>query len=395
MKPLLAVDEAQARLIALAAPLPVEQAALVAARGRWISAPVAALRTQPFADLSAMDGYAVRFADLPGPLAVVAESAAGGVPPAPIAQGQAMRIFTGAPLPEGADTILVQEDATRDGDMVRMTGEGPGRTGRHVRRRGNDFASGDVLIDAGTLVTPARIALAASAGHATLPVRRPVRIALLSTGNELVEPGTPAPDHCLPASNGPMLAALLGSEAAEILDLGIAPDRLDAIVERIDAARDADIIISTGGASVGDHDLVKPAFEAAGADLDFWRVAMRPGKPIMAGRLGDSLVLGLPGNPVSAFVTAVLFARPLIAALGGAASALPRFHRATLATALGPNGGRAQYLRGVRVANGVQALDEQDSAALGALADATLLIARPAGAPPAAPGDMVDVLDIA
>lgn len=395
MKGLISVAEAQARLIALATPLPVEQVPLVAACGRWAADAVIAGRTQPFADLSAMDGYAIRFADLPGPFAVIAESAAGAPTPAPIAPGQAMRIFTGAPLPEGADTILVQEDATRDGDTVHLSGDGPARAGRHVRARGSDFAQGDMLIPAGARLGPARIALAAAGGHGTLAVRRKARVALLSTGNELVPPGMPAPAHCLPASNGPMLAALLGGTAADIVDLGIAPDRLDAIVEQIGAAREADIIISTGGASVGDHDLVRPALEAAGAELDFWRIAMRPGKPVMAGRLGRQIVLGLPGNPVSAFVTACLFARPLVAALGGASDPLPAFRTARLAAPLPANGARAQYLRGRQGDAGVEALDGQDSAALGALASATLLIARAAGAPPARQGDEVEILDIA
>lgn len=395
MSALLPVAEAQARLIALARPLPLETVRLSAAAGRWAAAPLSALRTQPFADLSAMDGYALRFADLPGPLEVIAESAAGSALPPPLPPGTAMRIFTGAPMPDGADTILVQEDAERDGALVRLRGEGPGRAGKHVRRKGYDFSVGDVVIRAGLPFTPARIALAAAAGHGSLPVRRRTRIALISTGNELVPPGSDAPPHCLPASNTPMLETLLGGPAAEIVDLGIAPDRQDAILERIAAAGDCDIIITTGGASVGDHDLVKPAFEAAGARLDFWKVAMRPGKPIMAGTLDGRIILGLPGNPVSAFVTASLFAIPLVAALGGASTPVRPSRIARLAAPVPANGIRAQYLRGNQTPDGVAALDEQDSAALTALADATLLIVRPASAPAAEAGSPTEIIDIA
>ena len=394
---LLPVAEAQARLLALADPVAVETASLADAAGRWAASDIPANRTQPFADLSAMDGYAVRFADLPGPLSVVMESSAGGVMPPPLAPGEAARIFTGAPLPVGADVILVQEDAHRTGNSVIMRGDGAGRAGRHIRPRGSDFTAGNTIIAAGDALTPAAIALAAAARHAVLPVRRHVRIALISTGNELVAPGADASPEALPASNAPMLAALLGNAATEIRDLGIAPDDLDAIRARIATAVEAgaDIIITTGGASVGDHDLTRPAFEAAGAQLDFWKVAMRPGKPIMAGRLGNAIVLGLPGNPVSAFVTALLFARPLVARLGGARDALPTPRTAILAAPLPANGSRAQYLRGAHSGGGVIALASQDSAGLSALAQATLLIVRPANAPPATPGDPVEIIDIA
>lgn len=395
MSGLLGVAEAQARLLALAEPLPVETVPLIEAAGRWLAEDVLARRTQPFADLSAMDGYAIRFDELPGPWQVIGESAAGTASPPPLTPGRAMRIFTGAPLPEGADTILVQEDAARDGDRLMLAGDGPGTKGKHVRRRGHDFSEGDRLLTQGELLTPARIALAASGNHATLPVRRKARIAIISTGDELTPPGAAEAPHQLPSSNAPMLAALLGRCTAEVIDLGIAPDRLEAISALIDSARDADIIITSGGASVGAHDLVKPALEAAGATLDFWKVALRPGKPLMAGRLGSAIVLGLPGNPVSAFVTATLFARPLVARLGGAAQPIAHPGKAVLAQALPANGNRAQYLRGRWQGGQAVPLADQDSAGLSALAEATLLIVRPAGAPPASPGEMVDTLDIA
>ncbi len=394
MTALLPVKEAQARLLALATPLPIERVPLIDATGRWAAEPVIARRTQPFAALSAMDGYAIRFSELPGPWTVVTESKAGSPLPAPLGAGQACRIFTGAPVPPGADTILVQEEAARNGDQLMLTGEGPRRQGQNVRPHGMDFSEGDVLIETGEQMTSAHVALAATGGHGTLAVRRPARIALISTGDELIAPGTPGESHQLPSSNAPMLTALLGGHAAIVEDFGIAPDRLDAIVAMIDRARHADIIITSGGASVGDHDLVKPAFEAAGARLDFWRVAMRPGKPLMAGTLRQSIVLGLPGNPLSAYVTASLFARPLVAALGGAARPFMPVRRARLAKAIGPNSDRAHYLRGTWHDDGVIALEGQDSAALTNLTRATLFVIRPAYAPAAEAGETVEIIDI-
>lgn len=392
---LLPVSEAQARLIALARPLPIETVPLIEAAGRWNAEAIFARRTQPFADLSAMDGYAIRFDEAPGPWTVVAESRAGSTLPGPIGPGEACRIFTGAPMPPGADTVLIQEDAARDGDRLLMSGDGPGRAGKHIRERGMDFSDGDLLIEAGTLIGPAHLGLAAVGGHGALSVRRPARVALISTGDELIRPGAAGQPHQLPSSNAPMLAALLGGPGAIVADLGIAPDRLDAIVEMIARAADADIIITSGGASVGDHDLVKPALEACGAAIDFWKVAMRPGKPLMAGTLGNAIVLGLPGNPLSAFVTASLFARPLIAALGGAAKPFAPVRRAQLAEALGANGDREHYLRGIWREGGVAAVDGQDSAMLTNLTRADLFIVRPAHAPASRAGDIVDIIDIA
>jgi molybdopterin molybdotransferase len=392
---LLPVAEAQARLIALARPLPTATVPLIEANGRWTAETVVAGRTQPFADLSAMDGYAIRFAEAPGPWTVVAESKAGSTLPAPIGPGEACRIFTGAPMPPGADVVLIQEDAARDGNRLVMTGDGPGRAGKHIRERGTDFLKGDLLIAAGEHMTSAHVALAAAGGHGSITVRRPARVALISTGDELITPGITGQPHQLPSSNAPMLATLLGGPGAIVTELGIAPDRLDAIREMIERARDADLIITTGGASVGDHDLVKPALEACGATLDFWKVAMRPGKPLMAGTLGKSIVLGLPGNPLSAFVTASLFARPLIAALGGATRPFAPIRRAQLAEGLAANGDREHYVRGMWREDGIVALDGQDSAMLTNLTRADLFIVRRAKAPPARAGDIVEIIDIA
>jgi len=393
---MIAVAEAQARILALGSPLAIEQVPLAEAAGRWAAGTIHARRNQPAADLSAMDGYALRFAELPGPWRVIGESAAGAGFDRALAPGEAARIFTGAPLPDGADTILVQEEAARDGDTLRLDGEGPGHAGIHVRTRASDFAEGAALIAAGSLLSGPRIALAAIGGHGALPVRRRPRVMLISTGDELVPPDAPTPGVMLPASNAPMLAALLDPRRVTVEDAGIVPDRLEALVDAFrTAASHSDVIVTTGGASVGDRDLVRPALEAAGATLDFWKVAMRPGKPLMAGRLGDAVVIGLPGNPVSAYVTATLFLLPLLAHLGGAAEPLPVARGAVLADALPAVGVRADYLRGRTEGNRVRPLRGQDSAALLMLAEADALIARPPHAPPADAGDTVQIISLA
>jgi molybdopterin molybdotransferase len=384
------------RLLALAPLLNIEQAPPVEAVGRYAAQDVTAHRAQPAANLSAMDGYAIRFAELPGPWQVVGESRAGAGLDRPLAPGESARIFTGAPVPEGADTILVQEEAARDGATLRLDGEGPAIRGYHIRSQGSDFGEGDRLVVAGERLTPARIALAVMGGHGTLAVRRRPRITIISTGDELVAPGQPASGVTLPASNGPMLAAMLANLPADVRDGGILPDRLDVLIAGFAAAAtDADIIVTTGGASVGDHDLVRPALAAAGADLDFWRVKMRPGKPLMAGRLGNAIVLGLPGNPVSAFATAFLFLLPLVRHLIGDPDPLPKAERMRLAGPLPRVGERTDFLRGLITPQGVLPLAGQDSAALAMLARADVLIARAGEAPPAPVGEVVDILRIA
>jgi molybdopterin molybdotransferase len=392
--PLLPVAEAQARLLALAPPLAIETVPLAQAAGRWAAEPVAALRTQPSRDLSAMDGYAIAHAALPGPFHLIGESAAGRPFAGTIAPGEAVRIFTGAAMPAGADCVLVQEEARVDGGSVDLAGEGPGHPGRNVRPAGLDFSAGDPLIEAGERLTPARIALAAVAGHAALPVRRRVRVAIAATGDELRPAGVPLGDGDLPESNGLMLAALLADLPVEIVDLGILPDRLDTLRDAFAGAR-ADILVTTGGASVGDHDLVRPALEAAGTVIDFWRVALRPGKPMLAGRLGDGVVVGLPGNPVSAFVTATLFVRPVIAHLSGAADPLPKTMPAILGEPLPANGERTDYLRGRRIDGCVHVAAIQDSSMLRTLARADCLVLRDPHAPAAAAGDSVEILGLA
>ena len=390
---LLPVAEAQARLLALAPGLSVETVPLIEAAGRWSAQDVIARRTQPAADLSMMDGYAIRFADLPGPWQLIGESRAGAGFAGVIESGDTVRIFTGAPVPAGADAILIQEEAVREGTLVQLAGEGPPHAGSSIRPCGSDFRQGAVLVAQGECLTPGRIAAAAVGGHGALAVRRKPRVTIISTGDELVPPGEPADGVMLPASNGVMLRAMIGN-GAEVCDAGIVADRMDALVDALRGAQ-ADIIVTTGGASVGDHDLVRPALAAAGAELDFWRIAMRPGKPLLAGMLGRAIVLGLPGNPVSAFVTAQLFLVPLIAHLSGASEPVRAVEPATLAAPLPAVGTRDDYLRARLSGGRVAALPNQDSGALSTLALADALIVRAAGAPAAAVGEIVDILRIA
>ncbi|WP_085810637.1 molybdopterin molybdotransferase MoeA [Sphingomonas sp. TZW2008] len=394
MTELLPVAEAQARLLAGFAPVATETLPIVAAAGRWCAADLHARRTQPARDLSAMDGYALRFADLPGPWQVIGESAAGRPFDGSVGAGEAVRIFTGAALPDGADTVMVQEEAVRDGATLILDGEGPLRQGGNVRRRGLDFAEGDVLATGGERLTPARLAVAATGGVDSVTVHRRVRVAIAATGDELVDPGSDAGPDALPESNRLLLRALLADLPVEIVDLGILPDRLDALTAAF-AAVGADLLVTTGGASVGDHDLVRPALLGAGATIDFWRVALRPGKPLMAGRRGQMAVLGLPGNPVSAFVTALLFVKPLIARLGGAANPLPATTHAILGEPLPANGPRTDYMRaGLRDGRAFVA-SIQDSSMLLTLARADCLVVRPPHDPARAVGDSAEILMIA
>jgi molybdopterin molybdotransferase len=392
---LLPVADAQARLLALAAPLLHETVPLADAAGRYLARDCQALRQQPAADLSAMDGYAIRFADLPGPWRVIGESVPGTLPTQAILPGEAMRIFTGAPVPQGADAILVQEDTARDDERLSLIGDGPGQAGRHIRRAGGDFMQDRILVRVGERLNAARIGLAALGGHGALPVARRPHVALISTGDELVPPGGAIEGVQLPASNGEMLRAMLAAEGALVEDHGIVRDDFDALHAAFLAAADADVIVTTGGASVGDHDLVRPVLARAGATLDFWRIAMKPGKPLLAGMLDGAVVLGLPGNPVSSFVTGTLFLLPLVRALQGAASPLPQTHVAKLGHALKAGDSRAEYLRAIWRDGGVVEAVDQDSAAMVSLASANALIVRAPGAPPAIVGEMAEIVPLA
>jgi molybdopterin molybdotransferase len=388
------LDEAQTRLIALAKPVSSETVPLSRANGRWLATDIAAIRTQPARDLSAMDGYAVH-ASARHSWRVVGESAAGKPFSGPVREDEAVRIFTGAALPEGGDSIIIQENVTREGDVIALSDNGPPEAGKHVRARGTDFVAGEMLIAAGTRLNPAKIALAAMGGHGSAHVRRAVRVAIISSGDELVAPGTHIDDDHIPATNALMIAAMLDGWPVEINDIGIVADTLDALSDALKTAATADIIVTSGGASVGDHDLVRPALIAAGASLDFWKVAMRPGKPLMAGQLGDSLVLGLPGNPVSAFVTATLFLKPAIAALSGATETSPRIGTAMLGAPMPAAGARTDHIRARLSENRLFPVGIDDSGALKGLASADALIVREAGAPPADIGDFVQFIPLA
>jgi molybdopterin molybdotransferase len=353
-----------------------------------------ALRDQPWSDLSAMDGYAIRYASLPGPWTVIGESAAGGdsaleIGPHP---HEAVRIFTGAAMPKGADCVLVQEEAEMRADQLVLTGEGPDRPGKHVRARGSDFANGTLLLGKGSKVGARHLALAAIGGHSMLPMHRTIKVALFSTGNELVEPGMQGCPADLPASNGVMLRAMLTGMPVTIDDLGIIPDDLAAQTDAFRRALTADIIVTTGGASVGDHDLVKPAFEAVGGSVDFWRIALRPGKPLIAGRKDRTLFLGLPGNPVSAFVTATLFLLPLVRHMSGANDPLPPLTSKILTQDMPATSARANYIRAIVENSSVRPCSSQDSAALLSLANANALIIRPPHSGSAKKGDQVEVI---
>lgn len=390
---LLPVEEAQTRLLAMAQPLDREAVPLADCAGRWLAREVTALRNQPAHDLSAMDGYAIRFADWPGPWTVSGESAAGGdVAPMPAGRS-AMRIFTGAPLPVGADTVIIQENVLRDGsDLAPLPGTNAG-PGDNVRLKGSDFQVDQPILAKGTRLSPQRIALAALAGHASLPVGKRPRIALLSSGDELADPPSALKQGKLPASNGPMLQALLG-DVGEVTDLGIVADTLEATVSAFREAAGFDIVVTTGGASVGDHDHVAAAFRAAGGTLDFWKARLRPGKPLMAGTLDHSVFVGLPGNPVSAFVAATLFVLPLARQMAGDPAPLPAIEFVTLADALSAGGERDEYLRGYVEKGVARALPQQDSAGLLALSKANCLLLRRAGQERHEPGSQIEMLRV-
>lgn len=396
MTALLPVEDAQARLLALRAPLVSENIIFSESLGRYISEDVIALRDQPAAPLSAMDGYAIRFDDLPGPWTIAGESAAGSAPERPVAAGNAMRIFTGAMLPGGADTVVVQEDVAVDGGILTLTGDGPGARGRHIRARAADFARGACLLPAGSRLTPGAIAAAAMSGAAQLAVGRRPRVAILTTGDELVQAGRPLTIGQIPDSNSPMLMAMLAGEPAEVsLPHHIRDDRTTLTKVLNELARRHDVIVTVGGASVGDHDHVRGALEDAGGRIDFRRIAMRPGKPLIAGTIGDAILLGLPGNPSSAFVTATLFLLPLVRHLAGARDPLPPVHRAPLAAALSGGGGRRDYLR-ARLENGrLTPLVSQESGMTLPLASANALLIRDIGAAPRDAGAVADYIVIA
>jgi len=392
---LLAVERAIAQLLAGVAPTEAETVPIAAAGGRVLAADLAAKRTQPPFPASAMDGYAVRAAEANAgaALRVIGESRAGERFAGRLGPGEAVRIFTGAPVPERADAILIQENAERAGERV-IVHDAPA-AGRFIRPAGLDFRAGEVLLTAGRLLDARAVALAAAMDHAEIPVRRRPRVAILSNGDELVPPGAPAGPDQIVSSNGVALATLVRQFGGEPFDVGIAPDRIEAIAECAERASGSDVLVVIGGASVGDHDLVKEALAGLGMTLDFWRIAMRPGKPLMVGRLGAMQVLGLPGNPVSALVCGHVFLRPLMAALLGL-DPRPPLATARLGVAMPGNDERQDYVRAELRREGGELIalpfPVQDSSMLATLAKADGLIVRPVRAAPAAPGDQVSVL---
>lgn len=383
---LLPVEDALARMLDRATPVGEAETVDVAhASGRVLASAAIARRTQPPFRASAMDGYAVRAADLAAgqPLRLIGESAAGRRFPGSVAPGEAVRIFTGAPVPEGADTILIQENARVAGGHVTASATEP--AGRFVRREGLDFREGDVVLPAGRLVRPKDIALLASLGPGTVAVVRRPRIAILATGDELVAPGEQPTGDSIIASNHMAVAAIVAAAGGEPLLLGVAPDRTDALVAAFREARtrEADVLVTIGGASVGDHDLVQRALADHGLELAFWRIAMRPGKPMLFGRLGPMLALGLPGNPASSIVCATLFLMPLVEALLGRTDARrDRTCACRTAHPLAANDIRQDYLRAVITGEAedglplVSALPVQDSSMTRALGDADGLLIR-------------------
>ena len=400
MASLLSVADALARVLDGVEPLPRVDAPLTEAAGRVLAADVAALRTQPPADLSAMDGYAVRAADVasvPATLKIVGEVAAGHPFQGQVGPGHAARIFTGGVVPPGADTIVIQENTKRDGERVAVNTPSP--AGRHIRRAGLDFRQGAVLLPRGRRLSDRDLMLAAAMSHPTVPVHRRPKVAVLGTGDELKAPGSPLGPGEIVYSNGFALMALARAEGAEVVDLGIVRDQVEATVAAIRRARDAgaDILLTTGGASVGDYDLVQKGLAAEGLALAFWRVALRPGRPMMNGRLGSMHVLGLPGNPVSAYVCAILFLVPLIRRLAGRSDAEPATESAVLGRELPENDERADYLRATltRGPDGTWVatpLKTQDSSMMAALANADCLVIREPHAAAASAGSRCVIL---
>jgi len=398
---LMPVAEALRLVLVDAKPLPVETVPLDRARGRVLAEDMAALRTQPPAAVSAMDGYAVRASDVataPATLKVIGEVAAGHPFPKQIVAGQAARIFTGGVMPDGTDTVVIQELTSREGDNVTI--QKATAKGRNVRNQGIDFKQGAVLLGKGRRLTDRDVMLAAAMNYPNVSVHRQPKVAVLGTGDELVPPGATPRSGEIVYSNGFALTALARGEGADALDLGIARDRVEDITKAVRRARewDADILVTSGGASVGEHDLVQRALAAEGLDLSFWRVALRPGRPMMHGRLGAMQVLGVPGNPVSSYVCAFLFLVPLIRRLSGRSDAEPRPERARLGCDLPGNDERADYLRAT-LADGPDGLvatplPSQDSSLMAPLAKADCLVIREANAVAAVAGSDCVILKL-
>jgi molybdopterin molybdotransferase len=396
---LISVEEARSRILAPLLAVGAETVSLAQAWNRVLASDVRARLTQPPADVSAMDGYALRACD-GGPgasLRVIGTAPAGHPFTGMVGEGEAVRLFTGSLVPGGADCVVLQEDVAREGDTVVL--REAARVGTHVRPRGQDFAAGDLVLGAGARLGARQIGLVAAANYAWLSVRRPPVVAILATGDEIVLPGEPIPAGGIVSSNSHMLAALIRSAGGDAVILPVAGDTPAAIAAAVEAAPRADLLVTTGGASVGDHDAVQAGLGRLGFALDFWKIAMRPGKPMISGQVAGLPVLGLPGNPVSAFVCAVLFLVPAIERLLGLPGDAPRTVPARAGAALRENDQRADHLRASLVAGDSGALvatpfARQDSGMLSLLTRADCLILRPPHAPPAPVGASISVIPL-
>jgi molybdopterin molybdotransferase len=396
---LLSVAEALARVTQGLDPLESERVKLEQARGRVLAEDIAAHLTQPPFDASAMDGYAVRAADvavLPATLRLIGEALAGRGFDREVKQGEAVRIFTGAPVPKGADTVVIQENTEVAPGVVTINDAAPRR---HIRPRGQDFTKGEVLLRAGTRLGLRELMLAAAMNHAELPVRRKPKVAILATGDEVMPPGTALDRDQIVSSVPAGLAALIEAQGGEPMSLGIAQDKAESIVTLASTGKGADILVTVGGASVGERDLVSAALRSEGMELDFWKIAMRPGKPLLYGRLGKQRVLGVPGNPVSALICGLVFLVPMLHRLLGLREGARGPHEAVLGQALEANGPREHYMRaastwrpgGERL---VTPLAAQDSALMADFARADCLIVRTPDAPALAAGERVTIIQL-
>ncbi len=395
---MLSVEAARARILAALSPLAAETISVADSLGRVLAEDLTARVTQPPAAVSAMDGYAVRGRDVttaPVTLRQIGAVPAGTAFAAEVGAGECVRIFTGAPLPAGTDTIVIQENVSAAGDAITINEATP--SGRHVRPSGLDFSAGDVGLGAGDIITVRKLGLAAAMNRPWLRVTRRPRVAILATGDEIVMPGDPIGPSQIVSSNGLTLAAFIHAWGGEAIQLGIAPDRADALQAMAQGARGADLLVTTGGASVGDHDLVRSALGARGLDLDFWQIAMRPGKPLMFGRIDDTPLLGLPGNPVSSLVCSLIFLRPALLRLLGVPDVSERRLPAIVGCDLPANDRRQDYLRASLTRGGEQELIatpfvKQDSSMLSLLAKADALIVRSPEATALKTGDRVEII---
>ncbi len=396
---LLPVADAIERVRRDCAPLESENVFLPDALDRVLGQRILARRTQPGFDASSMDGYAVRFADTaqaPTALINIGEAPAGHAFDGRVEQGQCVRIFTGAPVPAGADTVIMQEHTERSGDVVTIR-QAPPRQGHYIRPLGMDFTESKPLLEAGTWLGPSEIGLAAAANHTTLPVIRKPVVAILSTGDELVMPGEIARPDQIIASNGFSMSAFVRANGGRPLDLGIARDTRESIIAVAEPGLEADIFVSIGGASVGDHDIVQDVLKEMGLKVDFWRIAMRPGKPLIHGTLGHAQYLGLPGNPVSSLVCARVYLKAMLDAMLGCPPEDHGRETALVGAPLPANDERQDFLRaafsydetGELVAT---AFGKQDSSLLSVLARADCLLIRPPFAPATIPGERAHIL---